>query len=157
MRDLETIEDRVIEGQNVTTQSYEAMSKKRRANHNDKMRSKTYYIFGGFLLLSGFGYYLSKYFLRIRPVANSVFFCKTLELLKIEPLVQKEIGLPIGFLQNIRGNINYNYSKAQTHMTIYGPNGFGKVYSEGHFSKSDKKWVVSKISLKIKEKEHSLV
>ena len=96
------------------------------------------------------GFCITVYSLRFfkqNPIGNSVFLNKAIDILKTQELVRQEIGLPLQYMDCIKGYLNYNSKKGAAKCFIYGPAGWGKLKIEGNLDSKTKAWNYSMINL----------
>lgn len=96
-------------------------------------------------------------FIKKRPVANSVFFHRVMDTLNSDPYARSQLGTPINHLQNVKGNLNYNFTKGSLETIVYGTQGFGRVKAEGAYNSKEKRWDINKLDLETHAKSHSLI
>lgn len=96
-------------------------------------------------------------FIKRRPVANSVFFHRVMDTLNTDPYARSQLGIPITHLQNVKGNLNYNFTQGTLETIVYGSQGFGRVKAEGLYQSKEKRWHITKLDLDTHNKTHSLV
>lgn len=92
------------------------------------------------------GIYISGFFKK-RPVVNSVFFNKSLEVIRNSKACRDNIGMPVHSFNCLKGYLNYNGTSGQVWYFVHGPLGIGKVRAMGKFDKNKKEWELNELEL----------
>ena len=157
LRELKNIEASSEEDMNLVPDSQEKLSTKRKREKVFKRAQKRWMSMAGVCASGLLVWVLAKRFLKTRPVGNSLFFFKALDILKADPFVRNEIGVPLNFLQNVKGQLNYNMTKGNAETIVYGPKGFGKMYASGQYSTTEKLWNFQEIQVEKDGKLYSVL
>ncbi|CAG9311521.1 unnamed protein product [Blepharisma stoltei] len=137
--------------------SYKDKIQKRKAERSKNIMWRMLTVGGACLVIGGIGYLIGRKYFKILPVANSVFFGSTLQSLKYDPVIQREIGIPMNFLQNVKGRTDSKYTKGNAEFTVYGPKGYGKIFAQGDFDANKLTWKYTKLALMKGDKEYSML
>lgn len=134
-----------------------AVASRQRRERTYRMAQKRWFYMAGFCSIGLIGFLLARRYMRVHPVANSVFMNQALEIISTDVWVRGHLGVPIRNLQFVKGSLNYNFTKGQCETLVYGPKNYGKLEAKGSFDKAAGKWKFALIRVNIEENLRSLV
>lgn len=138
----------------VTSKKYKMSERQVQIMKNARRRWLIMAVSIGFTLCAAL---IVRKFMRKRPVANSVFFNRVMDTLNTDPYTRSKLGTPISHLQNVKGNLNYNFTKGSLETIVYGTQGFGKVRAEGSYDSKEKRWHILKLELDTNDKTQTII
>lgn len=132
-----------------------SVGKERRQTQMNKVTRVYWKIIPGGILVLAIGIYISKFF-KNRPVVNSVFFNKSLEVFRNSEACRSKIGLPIQHFDCLKGYLNYNGTSGQVMYFVHGPLGIGKIRASGKFDKKIKEWELEELEMEKDNKIYNI-
>ena len=134
-----------------------AVASRQRRERTYRLAQKRWFFMAGVCAVGLAGFLLTRRYMRVHPVANSVFMNQALEIISTDVWVRGQLGVPIRNLQFVKGSLNYNFTKGQCETLVYGPKNYGKLEVKGSFDKVAGKWKFALIRVNIEENLRSLV
>lgn len=133
------------------------LESRKRRDRTYRMAQKRWFMMAGVCAVALGGFFLTRRYMRVHPVANSVFMNQVLEIISSDVWVRSQLGVPIRNLQFVKGNLNYNYTSGRCETIIYGPKNYGRLEAAGAFDKQGNKWKFTRMRVHIEDTIRSLV